>query len=721
MRFLAIGAQRERAVAEPGVAARPRHREDIQGLRAVAVLLVALGHAGVGFLGGGYIGVDVFFVVSGFLITGILLGGAAREGWRSARTFYARRARRILPAAALTLVATDIAGYYLLNFVRAKQLVVDSVWASLFAANIHFARQGTDYFAQALPPSAVQHYWTLAVEEQFYLAWPAVLLTVILGVRLGRSRRRGRTAEIGNAQLHRLLAVVILISVGSFAWCVHRTRTVPTASYFGTSSRIWELALGAMLAIGSAHVRRVPAVVRALAGWTGLAAILAAGVTFSATTAFPGYAALLPTLGTVLVLAAGLGQQDAARFGVARLLGMRPLSYIGDRSYSFYLWHWPVLILAAEYKAAQLSLQFNLVLLAAAFALSIVSYRLFENPLRRMKWPTLRGALLLPVPIAATLLVAVVTLHAVNRQAQAFDASPSPVASVSSGAMSIADSEAILPAVRASAIATQGAAKVPRGLTPPVSTLLEDHYTFPTGCAANDGDITSAICRLGDASARKTIVVFGDSHAQMWMPAIVSFARSDHWAVIPLVKSGCLPSRWVATDADPKAECRSWYRWAVQKARAIRPDLTLVTGSSNYPTIAEDPVLRGAEVGGFRYFMAAMKPFSKAIVVIGDPPSLPQDPVDCLLTHGATMAHCSTTMTQAQWSQYSEIARLARHNGGFLDTLGWFCFRNRCPTVVGNTITRADPGHVTQTYALKVARPFAVELRGALRYARRRS
>src|SRR5919197_5057379 len=150
------------------------HRDDIQGLRAVAVLLVVLDHAGVPFLRGGYVGVDVFFVLSGFLITGLLLSEAARRGSVSIGGFYARRARRIIPAAALTLLVTDVAAHHLLNFVRARQVISDSVWAAAFGANVHFA-QGTDYFARGQPPSPLLHFWTLSVEEQFYLVWPALL------------------------------------------------------------------------------------------------------------------------------------------------------------------------------------------------------------------------------------------------------------------------------------------------------------------------------------------------------------------------------------------------------------------------------------------------------------------------------------------------------------------------------------------------------------------
>ena len=223
------------------------HRDDIQGLRAVAVLLVVLNHAGVSFLRGGYIGVDVFFVLSGFLITGILLAGAVKRGHVSLVDFYSRRARRIVPAATLTLVVTTIVAYELLNYVRAKQTVWDSLWASLFAANIRFAHQGADYFSQGQPPSPVQHYWSLSVEEQFYFVWPTLLSLALFGFVLGRARRRrvGGTPMITKWAVRRLLIAIVVATIASLVWSIHETSTLPAAAYFSTFARVWELGLGA--------------------------------------------------------------------------------------------------------------------------------------------------------------------------------------------------------------------------------------------------------------------------------------------------------------------------------------------------------------------------------------------------------------------------------------------------------------------------------------------
>ena len=369
-------------------AAKPAFRRDIQGLRAIAVLLVVLDHAGVPFLQGGYVGVDVFFVLSGFLITGLLLAGP-RSGPRLVLDFYVRRARRILPAATLTLVVTIVASYLLLNVVRARQAVVDSIWASLFMANVHYANEGTDYFARGQPPSPVQHYWSLSVEEQFYFAWPALVALALFGIPYAahrlRGRRHGRPAGVDRTARLALLALTLVVAGASFAWSVFLTDRQPTDAYFSTVTRAWELALGALLAIAGASLVRLPRLARSVMGWLGLAAIVVAAVAYTSSTPFPGDAALLPTLGAALVIAAGVGRDDDPP-APAACSARAPLRYVGDRSYAFYLWHWPVLVIAGLYVGEELSVMTNLLLVVFAFGISIVSYALVEDPIRRARW-----------------------------------------------------------------------------------------------------------------------------------------------------------------------------------------------------------------------------------------------------------------------------------------------------------------------------------------------
>jgi len=687
-----------------------KHRADIQGLRAVAVLLVALNHAGIPFLPGGYVGVDVFFVLSGFLITGILLSQAQRDGRVSLTEFYVRRARRILPAAVLTLVATSIAAHQLLNFVRARSVVEDSVWASLFTANIHFAGQGSDYFAQGQPPSPILHFWSLSVEEQFYLVWPTVLSLVLFGALFGR-RLRSRRPALGRA-----LIVIAGAGIASLAWSIHSTHASPTTAYFSTPARAWELALGAGLALAAMTAHRIPARLQVVMGWAGLGAVACAAVLFSDGTAFPGYAALLPAVGAALVIGAGI-EREPGRLEVGRILSLRPFGYVGDRSYAFYLWHWPVLIIAAQYVGHDLSPEANLLLLCGAFLLSIVSFRLVEDPLRRMRWPTRVGALSWPASAGAVVLVALVILGSLDKTAHRFDAAAKavrPLALVDTAAA--ANLERVpqqpLPPVVAAVRAAEQEAPIPWPLTPPVGSLRDDIYRFPDGCTPRGGETRSRICRLGDTGGSKTIVVIGDSHAQMWMPSILNMAGRDRWVVIPFVKVSCIPRSWIVSSRG----CGAWYRWTRTRASALHPDVTLIIGSWAGTWSPHRAIKTVRELS------SVMKRSSGSVMVMSDPPGQRREPVDCLLDERSTMRTCSTEPTRTQLETNAAITSDARRNGiGVVDTKGWFCARTRaparrqlCPLVINQTITYVDRGHVSQTYARELAQPFRTAFRAEL-------
>ena len=689
------------------------HRDDLQGLRAVAVLLVVLCHAGVTRLQGGFVGVDVFFVLSGFLITGLLLKQAA-DGGVSLVEFYSRRARRILPAAALTLVVTDIVAYQLLNFVRAREVMWDSIWASLFAANVHFAQQGTDYFARAQPPSPLQNFWTLAIEEQFYLVWPSLLVTVLVGVgltRRARAQRRHRHWHVTGSALRRLLLVAGLITVGSLCWSVYMAGSM--ASYFSPLARAWELGLGAVLAIATTG-RTVPAGLRTVLGWVGLAAIAAAGVLFTSDTPFPGSAALLPTLGAAGVIAAGVG--GTPRLGAGRLLALPALRYIGDRSYALYLWHWPILIIAVDYEGHELSTPVKLLLVAGAFALSIVTYRLYENPIRRMDWSPSACAFAFSASVAAVVAVAAFSLSSIDATIERrAAAAPSPRLSDEitalakesakldgeSANLELAAAGGALPRVVASVQAARRGAPIPSPLYPDVGGLLDAGYKLPGGCAAGDGQSSSSICTLGASSSDRSIAVIGDSHAQMWMPAILAMAEKDRWKVVPFIKSACTPARWIGGLGS--SDCRAWYGWATEHAAALHPKVTIVTGAYAGATGREaDAVITG--VGSIA---RRLRRASKHVVVVGDPPIQEREPVDCVLARHATMQTCTTSWGLDQQSTVRAVSDLADRDGaGFMDTTGWFCFQSECPLVIAHRIAFFDRAHITQVYALQLAGPF---------------
>jgi peptidoglycan/LPS O-acetylase OafA/YrhL len=687
----------------------------------VAVLLVALNHAGIGYFKGGYVGVDVFFVLSGFLITGLLLQSAARNGHVSFRNFYARRARRILPAAALTLATTTLVANFLLNYVRERQIAWDSFWASLFAANVRFAHEGTNYFAQGQPPSPIQHYWSLAVEEQFYLVWPALLAITLFAVFLPL---RARRQAVSNGQITRearlrILAVVTLLGTASLLWSIHDTNTLPAAAYFSTRARAWELALGAALAVAAPAVDRLPRTVRVAGGWIGVAAIAVAAVEFTSVTPFPGYEALLPTVGAALVIASGMGRGTNGP-GVGALLAVHPLRYVGDRSYTFYLWHWPVLIIATLYVGHQLGVGMNMLLLLGAFLLSIVTYALFENPIRRARWNLRASALLVPVSVAAVIAVVGLTLSSVDakiaraeRASAAITHSDRSVFSTPAQRLGSHPLRSVVKAVRA---AKRGA-KLPSPLVPALADLYTEAYKFPPGCVPTTaGQTTSPICTLGDASASKSIVVFGDSHAQMWMPTVLLMAEHDGWSVTPLVKSGCVPSSWLGkgyrnTPVATINQCHTWFQWARSEVRTLHPEVVLLAGCCGG---ASGRVLKDTKAG-YSSVAAAVKGSAEAVTLVADDDGIKKQPVDCLLARHATMRTCTTTWNSTRFASNNSLAKLARSRGfGYLDTRGWFCAGFKCPFVVGHTVVYRDTGHITQAYARQLAVPFRNAFRRCL-------
>jgi len=385
---------------EAGTAPEDRKfRPDVQGLRAVAVALVVLFHAHVPGLGGGYVGVDVFFVISGFVITGVLLREHASTGSTSILSFYGRRVRRILPAATLVIIASVVASYIVLGPLSGNQTAGDARWASVFLINVHFATNGTNYLSSQLPPSVLQNYWSLAVEEQFYLVYPTIFLVV--------------AAISSHLSLRRRLGVVLgLAVIVSFVASVLQTSNNATAAYFSPLPRVWELALGGVVAISTTHLRRLPALTASVLSWLGLAAVLLAAFVFSSTTPYPGWAVALPVLGTALVIAAGVA---APAHGAERVLGLRPFQWLGLVSYSLYLWHWPVLTLATERRSSgSLPVSDALLWVVLSLMLAILTYLLIENPIRHSalligkRWASLAlGACL----IAASLTVATVELN----------------------------------------------------------------------------------------------------------------------------------------------------------------------------------------------------------------------------------------------------------------------------------------------------------------------
>ena len=378
-----------------------RFRPDIQGIRALAVLLVVANHAGIPGFAGGYVGVDMFFVVSGYVITQLLLRETGKGARRGLADFYSRRVRRIVPAATATLVATVVVAGALLGPHTNPDLPGDVRWASLFAANFRLIRTGSNYFVPGLQPSLITQFWSLAVEEQFYLAFPMLVFSVTAWAHAHRRLRRDA-------------ALAVAISAGmiaSFAWSVYLTSARPAAAYYSPFTRFWELGLGCLLAVVTAG-RPAPSVrAGTLAATAGTVLLIVALAVLGPTSAYPGWLALLPCGSAALLL---WGGSAGAGRGVPAVLSTRPLVYVGNISYSLYLTHFAWLNLPEQLPHPLLGWGWRVVEIAGSFATAMASYHLLENPVRhstRLARDRVAVALLLAACVAASWTASIVVSH----------------------------------------------------------------------------------------------------------------------------------------------------------------------------------------------------------------------------------------------------------------------------------------------------------------------
>ncbi len=675
-------------------------RPDIEGLRAVAVALVVLGHAGVPGIEGGYIGVDVFFVVSGFLITGLLLRERTSAGSTSLPGFYARRARRILPAASVVLVVTVLASYQWLGFLRGGVIAEDGKWTAVFAANLHFASEGTQYLNILAPPSPLQHYWSLAVEEQFYLVWPLVFLTV--------AAIAPRVSLAG-----KLTAVLALIAAASFAWSVVQTGSNVTWAFFSPLTRAWELAVGALLAVGLTQLRRVPAGLGPVLSWSGLAAIVGSAFLLDNGTAFPGYAAALPVCATAMVVAGGT---IAPRRGAERVLGLPPFQVLGKWSYSLYLWHWPILLIAAQHAGHSLTLGQNLGLVAVAFGLAAVTHYAVENPVRyarpliRHPWASVSAGLCLALAaygVSAWEIRDHHTAHATSGATTERGYSgplPDSKASLKDAVDDVLALVAAAPGIRA----------MPPDLVPDLERAHWDYAWMPPfgqGCLVDPPALVSPPCVFGDPDGSRTVVLLGDSHAAMWLIAFDAAAKSLHWKVTFLGKAGCPAvsisflhalGRGPQKLVEAYPECSHWLNYAIDRINGISPDAVVLASCNGceYMVGADrEVVTKSAWAAGLRETLNRITTPNVRKAVLGDIPRW-AGTLDCLVTNESNLQACSKQVGPATDATYNDVEKSVATEAGaaYIDVTPWFC-GSVCTVVVGNMVVYTNEYHVTATYA----------------------
>jgi peptidoglycan/LPS O-acetylase OafA/YrhL len=688
-------------------------RADVEGLRAVAVLAVVTYHAGVGRVGGGYVGVDIFYVLSGFLITGLLWDELQCSGRLQLAVFYARRARRLLPAAVLVLVVTVAASSVWLSPLRAEVVARDAVAAALYMSNYRFAALRTDYLADA-SPSPLQHYWSLGVEEQFYLLWPLLLLAVFVAGRRSRTPSSSRAA-----------AVLFLAGVASFALSLRLTVVSEPWAFFSLPTRAWELAAGGVVALAVPTLRRLAGVAAAALGWLGLLAILWSITQLNGSTPFPGTAALFPVGGTVAVIAAGCA---APRLGPNVVLTWRPLQLGGKLSYAWYLWHWPLLILAPAVAGHRLGLWQNLGLAAASGLLALATVKLVEDPVRFS--PRLRSrpgrslalgvaltALAVTVPVGIASLLPAPQGHGVVAAPAAIPMTlpPRDKSSKAAGAATARLARLAAPVERAvaRAVTVRG---VPSNLDPPLDRVHADRaQSIRDGCHVSWSAVRSGPCVYGSAASHRTVMLFGDSHAAQWFPALDRAAKSRRWRLISLTKSTCPPVQlllWSPVLGRPYRECEEWRATVLERIRTERPAVVVLGAARHYGDVYRFQVYGPAWVSGLASTVRLVRATGAQVIVLGPTPRPRGDVPDCLSQHLGNAVACTQPRTAAidTGGVRAERTAVLRAGGSYIDVSPWVCSRSTCSVVVGNLLTYRDDNHLSTAYAAWLAPLLAFQL-----------
>lgn len=645
--------------------ARPTgFRPDIEGLRAVAVLGVLLFHAAVPGLAGGFVGVDVFFVISGYLITGLLVREAVTHGRIRLGEFFSRRARRLLPSAAVVLGAVALAGAWLTVPLRRTDLEHDVVAAALSLANWRFVHQQTDYLAAGQDQSPLLHFWSLAVEEQFYLAWAPLFAVCVYAAT--RSVRGGRAVRF------LVTAVTALLTLSSFALAVHWTGDSAPMAYLGTPSRAWQFGVGALLALLPWHLLHGP---RLLSGWGGAAALVWCMTAYDASTPYPGHAALVPTLATAAIILAGTpgrrprkpgsgtpytfvpgapepcvpgspgarvpraahasGTEARNAYGIDRLLATRGPRALGRLSYTLYLWHWPVLVLA-EANLGPLDWPAKVALTLASVLPALATMRWVERPLRRNRTVTELPRRGLSVGVAAVVLpVALALVTGTTALRLLGPAAPVDVKGLPPGA---ADGPHLL--------ARDG---TPFRDGPVVPSPLQAREDFPPdgACEVAPAVTSSPPCLFGAADSEDRIVLLGDSHAGQWFSPMLALAAERGWALQELVKQGCpLPELSVVNPQLGRTyhECDTWRANALDRLRQGPKPRLVVIASLNRYTDDEQLLARGWEKT-----LKKLRALGAPIVYLEDTPIPGTDIPACVSGNPTDPAACAFDREASRW------------------------------------------------------------------------
>jgi peptidoglycan/LPS O-acetylase OafA/YrhL len=681
----------------PGATRTPAHfLPHLQGLRAIAVLLVVVYHFWPGRLQGGYIGVDVFFVISGFLITGQLARELEKSGRIALPAFYAKRVRRLLPAAVTVLIFSALATLFILPLSSLGENLREILASTFYVENWALAANSVDYLAAANEATLVQHYWSLSLEEQFYLIWPLMLLGASwLGVRFASGKR-------WNA----LFAVVVIVSILSLAFSIVYTQTNAAQAYFVTFTRMWEFGAGAVLAL-LPRLRPTKAWLSNLLGYGGIAIVLGCGYFYDKTTPFPGYAAVLPVVGTMAII---LASHRAHWYDAGRMLSIRPVGFIGDISYSLYLWHWPLIVIAPFVPGWGLSTINRLVLFVLCFVIAWLTKKFVEDPTRAFaplvkRRPRATFGFMVAAMAVVSLVVGVTSVvqqpkydAAAAELRSTLETLPDCFGAASGGTDGLAPiEECSNPALADQIIPSPGFGNADRPQHPECLVTL------------NDSRLTS--CEFGDtdSDAAPRVAIIGDSHAYSLLDPLIQLAETNGWHLTTYLKGACPWSTTPIAGGDAfAASCADW-RAALDDELASDAGYDVIfTAALADHTLDADGSAAAAEKAGFVEAWSPRLEQGTPVVTLVDNPSWETDPNKCLRISDASRC------TESRDEGLGEVDPLASAAtdlaaGGLdvtlLDFSETYCDAEDCFPVIGGANVYRDQDHLTRTFAFTLA-PF---------------
>lgn len=631
-------------------------RTDVEALRAVAILLVVAFHCHIEAIPGGFIGVDVFYVLSGYLITGLLVNEAEKTSRIGLLQFYARRVRRLLPASALVALVTLIVGALILAPQELNLTARAARANALYVSNLFFARNSSDYFAARATFNPLLHTWSLAVEEQFYLLWPCLLVLTLV---IWRSR----------AALIAMLAALTVASLGLSVWLTGHDRVL---AFYELPTRAWEFGIGALAVLLPLGSPTLSASSWLSIGWLGGALILGSSLLLTSSMAFPGYIALLPVIGTALILKCGAEQP---RRGIGACFEVSPLQKLGGLSYSWYLWHWPFLVFTAALIPGASTLARALAA-AAALVIAHFTHQHFENPIRRNDYLVKHAPLSLVMgatSAAVCLVAALIALRLANHL----------------------------------------------GEDPVLKALGDTRADFAAmsrrNCVSVDGSAEVKLCTFGSAASPTNIVLFGDSHAAQWFDALNEMAVREHWRLTTVVKLGCAAvdvNPAVGLDSDP--ECITWRGEAIRRIISLRPSLVILGSATNKLGRPEDPGIRAgaalinAVQEGVLHTIQPLHAARLRLILIRDTPEFPFDVTSCL----ARLARHSWYPAEACEMPRADVldpaiytaekAAASRANVKFIDLTDQLCPAGVCRATLDGLVMYRDTHHLAGTAATAI-------------------